>query len=305
MKFLHLIALVILFLGACTPKKSICDYGTIEDQVKCLNSLPTESIPSFQKELPNHDVYYSITTSPQRIPNLKYVLKTLDLSIPNAVFIVLPQKYRNKEPYNPKDIEEIQNYSDKIVILRPDKDLGPIMKLVPAVEQVRYYTQKIGTKLVVTLDDDIGIPSGLPEQIIHTAWRHPGTAIGGSGQDAGFWSIHGFPHSQHHCKDGELSECDVLEGYHIVAYPVNRVNTEEIKRLSAMSKFCKFSDDLVISYVLATSGIKRYLIRNKFTENLLPFEFGLGEDALHKEGNEKKYQECFRLIHKNSHLLPN
>lgn len=286
-----ILASVFLVMLGC-GKKSICDNGPLEDQVKCLRSLPQEKHYGFSQLKQQNKIYYSITSSPERLRNLHHVLNTLDLSVPEKVFIVLPVHYKNEELYNPSDIENISCYSEKIEILRPKNDLGPIMKLIPAVERVRAEPGDNAYKVVVTFDDDTGYPAGLPEQLIKYSVEYK-TIVAGSAHNAGFWDIKNFPGTNSSCEKSGISECDVVEGFHGIAYPVEFINTEKMKIFSELPG-CKLADDMVISYVLAVSGVKRILIKNQYTNNLLQFGYGYGKDAAHKiYTNNDKYQKCF------------
>ncbi len=116
---------------------------------------------------------------------------------------------------------------------------------------------------------------------------------------------------------------DVVEGFAMIGYTAKNVdvelmelmvNKELMKELfnQSVAKACFTSDDLVISFILALTGIERKKIKNGYIDlqinrdqALREFSYGLGADALHKgagidqEGfniNEKKYKECYSAL---------
>ena len=109
--------------------------------------------------------------------------------------------------------------------------------------------------------------------------------------------------------DSPLSYCDVIEGFGAIAYRAGLVDVDLMKQLSDkthFSKDCFASDDLVISFSLALSGVDRLKVRNTYlsTDNIVQFDYGFEGDALHKgagldgnhlnpaQVNEEKYTKC-------------
>ena len=105
---------------------------------------------------------------------------------------------------------------------------------------------------------------------------------------------------------------DLVEGWEAVAYNRKVVDTKAMEELADLSTKCLLSDDLVISFVLARQKTKKIAIGNGyFTGNPHPYDYGTGEDALHRgagagEGvkasgnsddyNWEKYQHCLKDI---------
>ncbi len=290
-----LLAVSLLGLMAC--QKNPCDHGTIEEQVQCLRRLPKENSPAFLEMRKNSRIFYSITTSPKRLPLLHYTLDTLDLSVPEKVFIAIPELYKDKEPYEPAEIEKLKQYSAKIEILRPKRDLGPIMKLLPAAEEVQKLPADTLRHILVTFDDDIGYPAGLPEQLLLLVAKYPDAAVSGAGADGSAFGIKDFPHSRSACQHSGISHCDMVEGWQGIAYPVERIRIGLMQEM-ARKPGCRGSDDLTISYVLAVTGVQRLKVHNQYTANLLPFKHGEeSADALHLQSdNEYKYRKCFEKL---------
>jgi hypothetical protein len=223
-------------------------------------------------------------------------LKTL--SVPEKVFVTIPLRYKNTESYDLAEIEKLKQYSPKIEILRPETDLGPIMKLLPAAETVQKIPTGTLRKIIVTFDDDIGYPAGLPEQLLILAAKHPTAAVSGAGADGAVFGIENFPNTHSACQHSGISHCDMVEGWQGIAYPAELINTKLMREM-AVRPGCRGSDDLVISYVLAVSKVQRLKVHNQYTANLLPFKHGEDtSDALHLQADNKyKYRKCFeRLI---------
>ena len=272
-----------------------CSKGSLEEQIACLKKSPRENSEYFLQTKEQYGIYYSVTTSPKRIKKLKHIFDLLDFSTPMKVFVVLPALFRNKEPYSDEDIAAIKQYSDKIEVLRPARDLGPIMKLLPAVELLQRSNLDLSKQLVMTIDDDIGYSAGLPEQLLmHAMKTH--AAVGGNGHSQDFWGVRSFLNPTQNCESSNVSYCDVLEGYHGAVYPVDLVDVIEMRSIAKLPE-CKFSDDIVISYVLSKHNVDRILLRNKYLSDTFSFRYGLDSDALHVlEENSPKYQKCMQTI---------
>ena len=221
----------------------------------------------------------------------------------------------------------------KVRILRPYVDLGPITKLLPGIEYAR---SRDKDALVITVDDDVGYPKGAISELIYHSVKNQNTVVSGSGQDAGYWigqrampatTNNGWEIMQNNSSsradwNTPPSYCDVVEGFGGIGYRANMVDIELMKYLSSreFSKFCFVSDDLVISYVLALSGVNRLKIQNQYLHINLAEKFnihfffpGLHEDALHRGGglegidlegapsvNFKKYSECLKKLRETS-----
>jgi len=301
-----------LLIQACNDFPSHRSDFPIEQQIQILKKLPKEAPDGIAEKLQEYDIFYSLTTSPKRLSKIHYVLETLDFSIAKKVFIVLPKKYRNKDPYSVIDIEKIRNFSDKIEIVTRDFDYGPAMKLIPAVEEARKDPGDDSKKIVLTFDDDTGYPAGLPMQLIKHSIEHH-AVVGGSGNEFQDFGVEIFPLQKEsqlpRCGKAPLSECDILAGFHGVAYPVELVSipaVQRIKNIAYNNKICRLGDDFLISYVLAELSVKRLLVNNRYTQGLLQFKYGFEEDALHRTNltdeaktghyHQERYMQCSREL---------
>ena len=113
---------------------------------------------------------------------------------------------------------------------------------------------------------------------------------------------------------------NVLEGYGGIAYRVGDVDHERMLEIVAKQfaleggNSCYLSDDIVINYVLASRGIRRGEINNRFFnyDLLTQYSYGFEADALHRGAgvnrntgiqgeadiNRGKYLDCYRFMTK-------
>lgn len=289
---------------ACSPCSSI---KTDEGIAACLAARPKEDIkkiPQVSKFLSKHKVYISITSSPKRISKIPLVLKTLDQSLIEKIYVSLPEKFRDQDEYVIPDA--LRNFP-KVEILQGGKDLGPIMKLLPAISKVKEFGDL--EAIVVTVDDDTGYDANLLGQLVKHAILYHSVA-GSKGMNVDNWNIDGrlWPEKgvrSPGCYSGhDYSYCDVLEGYGAIAYPVRLVDADLLETLSKLSKACKMSDDLTIAFGLAVQGSPRGIVTTiSFFDGVVQFPYGFEEDALHRgsgflasasqaSSSAERYLEC-------------
>lgn len=224
--------------------------------------------------LRKHPVFVSLTTSPDRIDRIHHVLATLDLTHVRKVLVVLPMRFgRTGQPYEiPAELRDHR----KVKILRIPKDLGPISKMLPAIEHARAIDRRA---LVISVDDDIGYPRGMIPEMIYQLARSRMTAFSGSapsidrfGIDPATWR---FPADR---------DARVVEGWAGIGYRAGDVHTGLLRQLSPVSRETLTSDDLVISYALAATRVRKAPIRNEYFDrrHLRHFPHGFGADALHR-----------------------
>ena len=151
LKQIFLVALFTLANTGCNT----CDNLSDDDAIECLARQPVRDLRTSSKAmryLEKHKVYVTMTSSPSRLGKLESTLKTLDLEHVEKVFLALPKLYRNKEPYGLKSVKPILAKDPKCEIIAQDEeDLGPIMKMLPAIERVAKLDPDA---LVITVDDD-------------------------------------------------------------------------------------------------------------------------------------------------------
>jgi hypothetical protein len=302
-----------------------------ENKIERLSRMPSRDLdnyPMVQNFLKKHKVYISLTSSPKRLSMVPYVLRTLNLEHIEEVFLALPIRSGYGKPdekgigemYDQNIINKVTKFSPKVKILKIEKDLGPISKLIPAVEYVKQ--QGDLNAIVITVDDDSGYPWGAMNELIFSAVLNENSVVAASAQDLPFWKIssYGFPYVHDArgfftCGTSEFSNCNIIEGFGGVAYRVGFVNTDLMKHLIATDsgRSCFASDDLVISYALAKEGVIAKKIRNHFyalnAGGVQQFLYGFGSDALHHGAqlqggeaelsgdiNDQKYATCYKKM---------
>jgi hypothetical protein len=293
---------------------------TMERQKQTLKNLPIRKGNSLVQEYrKKHPLIVSLTSSPERLSKVRNVIDTLDLETIDEVVIALPMKYgRNQSEY--KIPEDLKNHP-KVKILRIEKDLGPITKLLPAIEYAKSLPNG-DDAIVITVDDDTGYPKTMAQELALGVITKNNTVVSGSGQNVDFWGISnfGFPQTaennfmRQHLKKDQYQYVDVVEGFAGIAYKPKYVDVDLMKYLTQRDKFkeCFVSDDLVISFVLAYSGVNRIRVNNAYysVEKTQQFPYGLGEDALHHgagldqgtpftnpiDMNAEKYQKCYQML---------
>lgn len=252
-----------------------------------------------------HGVYGSMTSSPDR---LRKSSNTLSIILKNPhikrMYINLPIKYRNKDPYKGRDINYIESLDKRIKIRWLKNDIGPISKILPTLQHM-----KDKKSIVISFDDDVFYPYALINELIYYSVRYPHMIVGGAGFSFGdledFIKRKNWPQK----RKPKFPDVDVIEGWGGIAYRKELIDIDKIKKLNNLGTVCKLSDDLTLSYVHALKGIKRKIIVNKYfsgNEDVFPLQYGLGEGALHKgsgtsyvdvgDANMVKYKECLELI---------
>lgn len=220
----------------------------------------------------NGKIYLSITSSPSRVDKVTTVLDSLDLSIVDKIFINLPFLYsRDKLEY--RIPEELKKYP-KVYINRLEKDLGPITKVIPTIEysQQEINSEEINEAIVISVDDDYEYSKSLTHELSLYLLNNDKVVASAAGQNLGYWNfpsnlLRFWPKESIYvsdCKNHHGGYCQTVEGFGGVAYKSSEINVKLLREFSEKSKDCYLSDDLIISYVLAKTNIKRYRVKNEF-----------------------------------------
>ena len=83
----------------------------------------------------------TLTTSPQRMHHLPKVLDSIfnQLTSPDAVYLNLPKRYRNRDTYIIPDwLSDVQ----QLTLQQQGDDLGPVMKILPVLEYLLNWQKK-------------------------------------------------------------------------------------------------------------------------------------------------------------------
>ena len=281
------------YISPVLIRKEKMQIKNLYNNVLCRNLLGIRKVMNY---VDNHGVYISLTTSPDRIRKSAAVLAMVDNPLVTGIFVVLPDKYRNQQSYRSNDIDFIQSFSSKITVLREKTDLGPVLKMLPALERMQD-----PDAIVIALDDDIAYPASLIYEFVYHAVCKPDLVWAGSGIRFGEFPFSNYKRSLWPQRKPKPPNLDMVEGWGGVAYKKRLVDLAVLRKMSGLSLKCGVSDDLVISFMLARKRITRRQIDNEYYRQsmLVPMQFGLGEDALHYNyGNEpgdinyKKYVAC-------------
>lgn len=300
------------------------DFNTLtkEETLVSRNLLsvrPKKFTPEIRKYLSKHKVYISLTTSPTRLKYVPAVLNLLDLSDVHEIHLNLPQAYRNKTEsqyspthwyrdmliffYNPGDVEYVKMVDSRIKVFWENRDIGPLTKIIPTLRRI-----KDPGAIIISIDDDIGYPFNLVSSLIYYSVTQPDKIFTGAGFKFGDYPGSDFDRKLWPTKKTSSKYVDIVEGWGGIAYKKKLMTTKvlfEILSLNNVSTTCKLSDDFTISYVLAANGIKCVEVPG-IREYLEPFNYGEGEDALHKgsgvggtgaeDENMNKYHVCLADI---------
>ena len=250
------------------------ESSSMKDANYCLR-LPvrnTDADAEFNSFLSHTNIYISLSTSPKRISKLFYPLNTIDFTVVKNLILAVPQKYRGEESY---DIPEYLNKDPRVIIFRDFEDHGSISKLLPALRLLKISDPN---SIVITIDDDTVYPYGMAKEIAYDLFRKEKTVSCGCSQPVKFWKINptDWP-----------SKCDrVSEGWAGCGYKVSEISESLINEMELYAKkfeTCRFSDDLVHSYVLAKNGFSVSEIKNIYHSRKLvkQLDYGYGDDAIY------------------------
>jgi hypothetical protein len=304
-------------LGQQNPPASL--KAQLESTIRWLVTRPSEDILKFKKVkdfLDTQKVYVSMTTSPTRIRYVMNVIRTLNLDYVEKIFINIPEHFgRDQSTY---EVPDSLLKHPKIFVNVIPKDLGPITKIIPAVDYIRANrpAELVDNDLVVSVDDDTGYPYGMMGDIIKHMVLQGLDVAGGSTRSIRVddW------HMEHPELWPMLDDDAVIEGFGGIGYRIGATNTEKMRQMIrkeeelGKGKSCYLSDDLVISYALALDGVHRYQITSSFfnLSMIRQYPYGMEADALHRgagdnalakentgNANDLKYNRCFGFLAKH------
>lgn len=266
-----------------------------EAVTQCLKEMPKSSY----RPPTGHKVYVSLTTSPNRLSKLPWVLDTLDWDLIDTLFLALPHKYKNKSEYG--STANLEARYPKLKIIRRSVDIGPIMKLIPAAEEIQSLGENNAT--LITIDDDTGYAKGMVSELVRESVEHHAVVTGGGISSHEYGLESWWPESRQF-----KPEVNVVEGCTSIAYPIQTVDIPKLLKASSTGpgNSCKTSDDVVISWVLAKNHIPRYTVKNRYFPGVVHFDWGSDGDALnHGSGctgacdNAHRYQTCVQALAKD------
>ncbi len=242
--------------------------------------------------LTDQDIIISMTTTPHRINKLEVPLQCLsrqNIKI-RQIYISIPHIFKrdNMEYHIP---EWLENYPN-VTILRTD-DYGPATKILGALKHAELRDDTI----IISVDDDTCYPQNLSLRLAVRAKMYPDEAIGVSGAILDF---------EKNVEGGIVKimrdkvSVPVLEGFAGIAYRKNFF-ADSIYDISMEPNYCYNSDDLYISFHLASQNVVRKTLNNKYlkTYDIAQRQFGYNQDALYRLDNSQaeRYKACLSYLH--------
>ncbi len=285
-------------------KLKICNLNIIDWLMMFLfNSITPKKLENnITNYLKCHKVYISTTTNPERIKILTITLPQIITDYVDEVHVNIPLKYKNKEDYDDKDIDELSKIP-KVKIFRVDKDLGPVTKILPTLKRI-----DDKDSIIISIDDDILYAKNHINRLIKMSVLYPNDVIGCGyrfSENKTTKSIKCFDMDRIHewwpTIPANEPYIDIVEGYAGIAYKKRFIDCELLEKLNELSVDCKFSDDLTINYVLAKHNVKRRKIYsnllNVFFIGIYPLSHGESKGiSKHKTPSGYKSYNLYKVV---------
>eukprot|EP01060_Flectonema_neradi_P034097 TRINITY_DN5889_c0_g3_i1.p1 TRINITY_DN5889_c0_g3~~TRINITY_DN5889_c0_g3_i1.p1 ORF type:complete len:322 (+),score=21.86 TRINITY_DN5889_c0_g3_i1:46-1011(+) len=244
-----------LLLASQIAWKIVLDHGTfmppfVQLRTSAHNASIPRPIPStFGEKRESFKVVVSLTTMPHHLDLLEPTLKSLtEQTYPaDVIYLNLPkQRARSGAVYYVP--EYVKNY-DQVKVLRPDRDYGPLTKLMPSLEE-----ENDPDTLIITVDDDKVYHPDTVRTLVYYSKHDKHTAWGDCG-----W---GFQHIWHQMevipvyvpwifRGAAGRQVEVLQAVCGNAY--RRSMFQNLTALAQPPKPCFTTDDLWISGFLKFS----------------------------------------------------
>ena len=192
----------------------------------------------------------TLTSSPRRMQHLPLVLDALfnQPIPPDAVYLNLPERYRNRDVYV---LPDWLGDASRVTLLRRADDPGPVMKILPVLE-----VETGPDTLLITVDDDVRYPPDTIPALQAAAEAHPEAAFGSRG-----FNFRGAGRDLEPVR-GNHVPCHVLQGYGACAYRRRHFDIDRLHlSLASQPEAFRFNDDLVLSNHLASRGVPRFTIQ--------------------------------------------
>lgn len=220
-------------------------------------------------------VYVSLTTIPSRDKILRKCLDSLinQMYPITKIILTIPQRTLrgNKKTYVPNYLYE-QPYSDKVIVTRPRRDYGPIMKYIGCYKEISK------NSVVFVCDDDQQYDKYLIERLVDRydrlePWEQNKTVITASGT--------------------RLICTDVVYGHGSLLVPHDTIQLIRHKVINANSyvrKSCQLVDDNWVSIILKRNGIR--VINMGYEEE----RYVEGEPINPSDGLSKTTDRCMDIM---------
>lgn len=233
-------------------------------------------------DISQQKIIISLTTIPSRLNNINLVLDSiLNQTIkPDEIVLIIPkksfreQKEINQDPYLIN--QNLKKYfnENKITILRPDEDYGPIMKILPVILREK---QNKTNNIIISIDDDKKYFENMIEELIN-CYKRTQTVCARKGCVLLFKTndINNLNRSQIIEKPLRSADFDYdkkinfIYGTGGVLYCPSFFNDnilDEVENIKKKHYEALFVDDVLISVLLMKKNIKMYLckgVKNEF-----------------------------------------
>ena len=228
--------------------------------------------------------YFSFTTSPQRMKNLKPIIEKLANQTikPEKIIINIPPKFkRTNESYDENLMKQIQNDIPLVYFNKIEKDYGPLSKVIGGVQ----YLKDDDEGIVIICDDDIYYKNDFGEKFIRKIKQNKDKVVAGfcnrQTKHTGFKVVEGFI------------------GYGFYRKILNYENLMLIYNTIEPYTHCYKSDDVIFSYYLHKYNIDSieadYSPIDKYSENEHIDDLQ-NQDEI--SGHEKRYKVCKTYLDK-------
>lgn len=229
---------------------------------------------------------FSLSTSPGRIGTIATTIRSLlnQTRVPDLIHVNCPFVFkRTGGVFADEDLEALARLAPGIVQVNRCEDMGPVSKLLPALE-----LEPDPETVVITVDDDNWYPSATLERMLGDCAAHRESVLANR-----VWNFDGEP------------PIEIAEGWTGVAIRRGLIDLDDLLdfvRTAVADHDCYRSDDLVLSYYYRMRGIPVRLCSRPI-RTLVLGEINGDEHALHKQDgvfHDVRYRRCLRVLENQS-----
>lgn len=220
----------------------------------------------------NEKIIISLTTIPSRLEHIIPVIDSIknQTILPDEIVLVLPltsfreQKEINKDPYIIS--ERINNYiiNNKITVLRPEKDYGPIMKLLSVLLREK---ENNSNNIIISIDDDKIYFNNTLEDLLN-GYKRNNCICARKGSILNFYlkqnSANKINAREQILRSADLTEdkqINIVFGTGGVLYKPSFFNDNIMEEICKLPNEAFYVDDVVISSFLMKNNIKMILVK--------------------------------------------